>query len=353
VEDLVDLGLRFDLTVPLTRFYANNQGQLPSPFRAMQIGPVWRAERPQKGRYRQFTQCDIDTIGESSVLAEAELLEATLSALAAAGVRPVKVHVNDRRLLTAMAAACGVPEDGKPSYLVTLDKLDKVGWSGVRAELTDKGFGDDVGGQTERIVNLLGSAESPAELARRASDAIPGVAGRLDDVLEDLQSTAGALEALQSSREGPGEFSYALDPTIVRGLGYYTGQIFEVRHEAASGSVAGGGRYDGLVGRSLGRQVPACGISIGFERIVDLVLPEEPSRGTAVVYDRDAGQELVLSTARRVRSSGRCATLVPRRARLRAQLDDLARDGYVSFVLVASGEAGEEKSLSPGSRDEE
>lgn len=351
-DELVDLGLRFDLTVPLTRFYANNQGQLPSPFRAMQIGPVWRAERPQKGRYRQFTQCDIDTIGESSVLAEAELLEATVSALAAAGIGPVKVHVNDRRLLTAIALACGVPADGTASYLVTLDKLDKIGWQSVSQELTNKGFEASVGSETERIIALLGSADSPAEMARRASDSVPGVAGPLDDVLDDLQMTAAALEALQASPDGPGEFAYALDPTIVRGLGYYTGQIFEVRHEAASGSVAGGGRYDGLVGHSLGREVPACGISIGFERIVDLVQPTAPNLGTAVVYERDTEETLVLATARRLRAAGRQTTLVPRRSRMHAQLDELAAEGFERFVLVGPKGAAEERALSSGSRSE-
>ncbi len=341
-DDLVDLGLRFDLTVPLTRFYANNQAQLPAPFRAMQIGPVWRAERPQRGRFRQFTQCDIDTLGEPGVLAEAELLEATLSALASAGVEPVEARVNDRRLLAAIATACGVGAGRRSSFLVTLDKLDKIGWPGVKAELVERDFGAAVAEETERVVTLLASAVDAGDMLARAADLVPGVA---DEVLGGLASTADALERLQQDPDGPSGFSYAVDPTIVRGLGYYTGQIFELRHPKAAGSVAGGGRYDGLVGRSLGRQVPACGISIGFERIVDLAEMAPPELGVAVVYDRADELGATLSAARRIRAAGRRATLVPKRSNLRAQLDGLSREGFTSFVVLEGGEADEERAL--------
>jgi len=344
-DDLVDLGLRFDLTVPLTRFYGNNQGQLPTPFRSMQIGPVWRAERPQKGRYRQFTQCDIDTLGEPSVMAEGELLEATLTALAAAGVSPVTARVNDRRLLMAMAAACGVPDGRRAGFLVTLDKRDKIGWEGVRAELLGRGFGEEVAAETERLVTLLASAETPDDLLARASDTVPGVD---DGVLGDLRTTAEALGRLMDDPRGPGGFVYKLDPTVVRGLGYYTGQIFEFAHEGAAGSVAGGGRYDGLVGKSLGRDVPACGISIGFERIVDLVGPGRPDLGLAVLYDSTADVAGTLAAGRRLRADGRRVTLLPRRSNQRAQLDELAREGFSSYLVLAEGEAGEERRLSVG-----
>ena len=345
IDELVDLGLRFDLTVPLTRFYANNQARLPLPFRSMQIGPVWRAERPQKGRYRQFTQCDIDTVGEAGVMAEAELLEATLAALAAAAVSPVTARVNDRRLLTAMAGACGVPAERTSSFLVILDKRDKIGWEGVRAELRERGYREDVASETERIVTLLSSAESAGDVLARAADAIPG----LDDaVLDGLRSTADALEQLVHDPEGPGGFDYVIDPTVVRGLGYYTGQIFEIRHAEAAGSVAGGGRYDGLVGRSLGRDVPACGISIGFERIVDLAGLGRPDLGVAALYEEGTEIGAALAAARRLRAGGRAVTLLPRRSNQRSQLDGLAREGFSSYLVLDGGEPGEERLLTKG-----
>jgi histidyl-tRNA synthetase len=342
VDELVDLGLRFDLTVPLTRFFAQNHGRLATPFRSMQVGPVWRAERPQKGRYRQFTQCDIDTIGEAGLIAEAELLEATLTALAAAGVGPVTAHVNDRRLLQAIAASCGLDDSRRGPFLVALDKLDKIGWDGVRSELVGRGFGEEVASEAERLISLLSSAGSADDFLARAADTVAGVP---DGVLEGLRSTAEALERLTGDRGGPRGFVYELDPTIVRGLGYYTGQIFEVRHEAAAGSVAGGGRYDGLVGRWLGREVPAVGISIGFERIVDLAELETADLGVAVLYDPATPALEALSAARRIREEGRAATLLPRRGNQRAQLDALEREGFSSFVTLEGDALGQERPL--------
>jgi histidyl-tRNA synthetase len=346
LSDLTDLGLRYDLTVPLTRFYANNAGKLASPFRAMQIGPVWRAERPQKGRYRQFTQCDIDTIGEPSVLAECELLEATLAALEAIGISPVQLRVNDRRLLAAIAAEAGVPAGSIGSFLVTLDKLDKIGWVGVKAELVGRGYAEAVGERCEWVVGILTSGESPEAVIDRAADLLPGVP---EAVLSDLRSTFSALEQMAGAGAGaPGEpvASWSLDPTIVRGMGYYSGQIFEVGHPEAPSSIAGGGRYDGLVGRSLGREVPACGVSIGFDRVVDMARFDKPDLGVAVVY-ADRSIEEVLAAARRLRSArpGRAAALVARRGQLKLQLDALQQEGYSSFVLIDADSVSEERPL--------
>lgn len=341
VEDVVDLGLRFDLTVPLTRFYANNQGHLATPFRALQVGPVWRAERPQKGRYRQFTQCDIDTLGDESVLAESELLEATLTALATVGVAPVSLRLNDRRLLRALAGSAGVPTDRAGSFFVTLDKLDKLGWDGVRRELVARDFGEAVAAETERIVGLLASSGGAADLLDRAADLLPA----LDEaVLEDLRATASSLDSLEAA--GELDFSWSLDPTVVRGMGYYTGQIFEIAHREAAGSVAGGGRYDGLIGRALGHEVAACGISIGFERVIDLASVGASELGVAVLYGPDEPVEAVLAVARRLRRDGRTAALVPRRANTRAQLEGLQAEGYSAFVVVGGGDgAGEVRPL--------
>ena len=277
LRELVDLGLRYDLTVPLTRFYGNNHASLPMPFRSLQVGPVWRADRPQRGRYRQFYQCDIDMIGEPTVLAEAELIEATTEALAAIGLTGTTVRLSDRRFLAALAADCGVPAEAQDAFFITVDKLDKIGWDGVRAELLALGFDPaQVTAAQEKIQGLIGV---PADmLADALGRSVPGLA---DDVVRDLSATAASLERLAKDRP----LDWQFDPTLVRGMGYYTGHVFEIIHPDMSGSVAGGGRYDKLIGRSLGHDVPACGFSIGFERIVDLL-----SRGAVPGRDRDPGR---------------------------------------------------------------
>ena len=271
LRELVDLGLRYDLTVPLTRFYGNNHASLPMPFRSLQVGPVWRADRPQRGRYRQFYQCDIDMIGEPTVLAEAELIEATTEALAAIGLTGTTVRLSDRRFLAALAADCGVPEGALDAFFITVDKLDKIGWAGVRAELLESGFEPvQIEAAEKKIQGLIGV---PADrLADTLAESVPGLPAV---VTEDLAAVADSLARLAAARA----VNWQFDPTLVRGLGYYTGQVFEVVHPEMSGSVAGGGRYDKLIGRSLGHDVPACGFSIGFERIVDL-LSREQSPGT-------------------------------------------------------------------------
>jgi histidyl-tRNA synthetase len=339
LSELTDLGLRYDLTVPLTRFYAGNAGKLASPFKAMQIGPVWRAERPQKGRYRQFTQCDIDTIDEASVLAECELLEATLAALVAIGIEGVTVRVNDRRLLAAVAAEAGVPGEGLGGFFVTLDKLDKIGWEKVKAELTERGYPEAAGERCEWVVGLLSSSEAIPEALDRAADLLPALP---ETVLDDLRKTFEALSGIEHS--GESAISSRLDPTIVRGMGYYTGQIFELAHPDSPGSIAGGGRYDGLIGRSLGREVPACGISIGFDRVVDMARFDAPDLGVAVLYTDQPVLD-VLAVARVLRASGRPAALIVRKGQMKVQLDALKAEGYSSFVVLEGAAVSEERPL--------
>jgi len=236
--ELADLGLRFDLTVPLTRYYATNQAKLPRVFKAIQTGPVFRAERPQKGRYRQFIQCDIDIIGDSSILAELELLSASLAALAEMGVKDATIRVNHRELLKSNIASLGVSEADALSAMITIDKLDKVGIDGVAEELGEK-FGSAVSDAATKWLNSIDTSQVPEALAPLFA--------------------AGFSAQLR------------FDPTLVRGMGYYTGSIFEIEHPESSSSIGGGGRYDGMVGRWLGEDVPAVGISLGIERIVDLV----------------------------------------------------------------------------------
>jgi histidyl-tRNA synthetase len=328
LRELVDLGLRYDLTVPLTRFYGNNRASLPMPFRSLQVGPVWRADRPQRGRYRQFYQCDIDMIGEPSVLAEAELIEATSEALAAIGLTGTTIRVSDRRFLAALAADCGVPAEAQDAFFITLDKLDKIGWDGVRTELVELGF--DPARVAAAAEKIQGLTDVPAgKLADALADSVPGLA---PPVAADLAATAASLEQLASERS----LTWQFDPALVRGMGYYTGQVFEIIHPEMSGSVAGGGRYDKLIGRSLGQDVPACGFSIGFERIVDLLSREVARDAVAVLVEADVPVADAVAVAREMRASGtgQVVETVRRSGKLGAQLKRLEAAGFTGFVLV-------------------
>ena len=344
LRELVDLGLRYDLTVPLTRFYGNNHASLPTPFRSLQVGPVWRADRPQRGRYRQFYQCDIDMIGEPTVLAEAELIEATTEALAAIGLTGTTVRLSDRRFLAALAADCGVPEGALDAFFITVDKLDKIGWAGVRAELLESGFEPvQIEAAEKKIQGLIGV---PADrLADTLAESVPGLPAV---VTEDLAAVADSLARLAAVRA----VNWQFDPTLVRGLGYYTGQVFEVVHPEMSGSVAGGGRYDKLIGRSLGHDVPACGFSIGFERIVDLLSQEQSRDAIAILVEADVPAPDAVAVARDVRAAagpGRVVETVRRSGKFGAQRKRLEAAGFTGFVLVRSEDGaivrGEERAL--------
>src|SRR3984893_15450959 len=263
--DMADLGLRFDLTVPLVRYYAHNLARLPQPLKAIQIGPVWRAERPQQGRFRPVTQCDIDVLGVASEVAEIELTLATTEALAALGLKDLTVRLNDRRLLGAMVAHCGFDPARAGSVFIALDKLDKIGraegaagLAGGGPELREAGHPADAAG---RLLELLGAVATPAALqallgARAEADVWRGLQRILDTV-------AG---------QAAGRFRIVFDATLVRGMGYYTGAIFEIQHGDATSSIAGGGRYDRMVGKFIGRDVPATGFSIGFGRVIGILL---------------------------------------------------------------------------------
>ncbi|MBB4963484.1 histidyl-tRNA synthetase [Saccharothrix violaceirubra] len=333
-RDLVDLGLRFDLTVPLVRFYAHHHAALPTPFRAFQFAPVWRAERPQKGRYRQFHQCDIDLIGDASVLAEVELIEATTEALDAVGITDTTVRLSDRRFLSALAAHVGLEEPAWPGFFIGLDKLDKIGWDGVRAELVDKrGLPAAAVDQSRTIIEGLIGLDAD-KVADRLADAVPALP---EAVVADMATTVECLAELGRTRAVGWEF----DPTLVRGMGYYTGQIFEISHPKSSSSVAGGGRYDKLVGRSLGKDIPACGFSLGFERIVDLIT-EAPARSAlAVLFEPDVPISHALERARQSRAEGRETTVVRRSGKLPAQLTRLEGQGFTGVVHLRDAAAVE------------
>lgn len=314
--ELADLGLRFDLTVPLARFYASNRGQLPSVFRAIQIAPVWRAERPQKGRYRQFVQCDIDIIGEPGIIAEAELITATAAALDALGVPGCSIRVNDRRLLTAWLAAFDVPEALRPAALISMDKLDKIGLEGVVGEL-----------------RAIGVARA-GELFEGLHPALEGDSSwRMLD--HEIFADQPAAADLHSLRAAAGDIPLVFDPFLVRGMGYYTGPIFEVAHPDFGYSLGGGGRYDGMIGRFLGTEVPACGFSLGFERLIDLVeLGDETDDGAALLYERDSDLDRVMALKNALVAEGARVRLLARPKNMKAALEQLEAEGFTRFAVV-------------------
>ncbi|MCU1446839.1 MAG: hisS [Cryobacterium sp.] len=320
---LTDLGLRFDLTVPLARFYASHRADLPAVFRAIQIAPVWRAERPQKGRYRQFMQCDIDIIGEAGPLAEIELITATVAALDNLGVTGCSVRINDRRILSTMLASWGIAADLTERALITLDKLDKIGVDGVVAELG--GLGIDT---TDLARTLAGFADAGWPDATDAPAWLDAAA------YADLLSLRAALPGVRL------EF----DPTLVRGMGYYTGTIFEIAHPDLGYSLGGGGRYDGMIGRFLGTDVPACGFSIGFERIVDLLAGADDETGTAVVlvHEKDADPAALVALKTALVADGLRVRLDKRTKNLKALLERAGAAGYGRFAFVT------DDSVAPG-----
>ena len=319
---LADLGLRYDLTVPLARFYATHRAALPPVFRAIQIAPVWRAERPQKGRYRQFVQCDIDIIGESGQLAELELLTATLATLEALGLGGCVIRINDRRILTGILSSWGVSEQLRERALITIDKLDKIGVGGVAAELRELGVttGDtDVAAELEALMSADwhlhdGVVPPPAWLDREAY---------------------AELIALREALPGA---AIEFDPTLVRGMGYYTGTIFEIAHPDLGYSLGGGGRYDHMIGRFLGQEVPATGFSIGFERIVDLLAVRDEARPRAVVlvYDADVEPASLLALKHELVASGVRVRFERRVKNLRALLDRVTADGFDAWAPVTA-----------------
>ncbi len=324
-EDMADLGLRFDLTVPLVRYYAHNLARLPQPLKAIQIGPVWRAERPQQGRYRQFTQCDIDVLGVASEVAEIELILATTEALAALGLKDLTVRLNDRRVLAAMVAHCGFDPARAGSVFIALDKLDKIGRDDVAAELREAGHAADA---VDRLLALLGSATTPAALqGLLGSRADEGVWRGLQRIVDTVTGQAA------------GRFRVAFDATLVRGMGYYTGPIFEVQHGDSTSSIAGGGRYDRMVGKFIGRDVPATGFSIGFERVIGILMERGSSTETdglrvALVFDETMDLAPVLGLARDLREQGRQVLLETRGKRLGKQLQELEARGFRRIGVV-------------------
>lgn len=331
-NDLVDSGLRYDMTVPLCRYYSNNSELLSSPFKALQVGSVWRADRPQRGRFRQFTQCDIDILGDSTNLAEIELILATTTLLGKLEFENFKVHINDRRILKAMAAYSGFEEDRVDQVFIILDKMDKIGQDGVRAELLENGFAEE---SVDRYMNLFqemgegtSAIEYLGETLREYLD--PAAARNLEEIFTAVQESATV------------PFELAFDPTLVRGMGYYTGTIFEIEMLDFGSSVAGGGRYDELIGKFTGMKVPACGFSIGFERIITLLMERGftvPGAAVKKAYliEKGASSETireVIHTAQEERKQGITVSVSMRNKNAKFQKEQLNKDGYTEIVDV-------------------
>ena len=330
-NDLTDSGLRYDLTVPLVRFYAAHQGELPSPFKALQMGNVWRADRPQKGRYRQFMQCDIDILGEASNLAEIELILATTTTLGRLGFEDFKIRINDRQILKAMAAYSSFPKERYDEVFITLDKMDKIGIDGVSEELLKEGFDK---ASIDKYLDLFRAAEGKEGL-----DGLKVIADMLGDFLSDevregLSEIIASVDATKTSK-----FEMVFDPTLVRGMSYYTGTIFEVSMPQYGGSCGGGGRYDKMVGKFLGQDTPACGFSIGFERIIMIMMDEGfkipgESEKTAFLIEKGIGGERlseIIKEAQEERALGKQVLVVRMNKNKKFQKQQLTDQGYTDF----------------------
>ncbi|WP_438354965.1 histidine--tRNA ligase [Microbacterium sp. CJ88] len=340
---LADLGLRYDLTVPLARFYASHRGELPTVFRAIQAAPVWRAERPQKGRYRQFVQCDIDIIGDPTSRAEAELITATLDAVDALGLEDATVRINDRRALDAMLDVFGFAASERPGVLITIDKLDKIGPAGIVAELRDRGATAAAVDAFEAFLHRPQTMEYNPFGERQIRKALPE--GAPEEVIADLVAIGDAIQAVRPGAEPPLVF----DPFLVRGMGYYTGTIFELAHPSVDYSLGGGGRYDGMIGRFLGTDVPAVGFSIGFERIVDLLETSAADAAASVVLVHDADVALpdLLALKAQLVGEGTRVRLERRTKNLKALLERAALDGFTAFATVGAGSTRADLEIKP------
>ena len=331
--DVVDFGMRYDLTVPLSRFYANNANDLPSPFKALQIGSVWRADRPQRGRYRQFTQCDIDILGEPSNLAEIELITATTTTIGRLGFKNFEIRINERRILKAMAAYSGFAEEDYDNVFITLDKMDKIGVEGVAEELAKDGYAQESIDKDLGLFKLLEEKKDVAEGVTFLADTLGDFLDQ--EVVTNMTEIAVAVNATKNA-----EFTLVFDPTLVRGMSYYTGTIFEISMPELGAACGGGGRYDKMIGKFTGNDVPACGFSIGFERIILLLMesgfkiPESLKRVAYLVEKKYPAEKLVdvMKQAKEARENGQQVLVVRMNKNKKFQKEQLAKEGYEEFV---------------------
>ena len=327
--DLVDFGMRYDLTVPLVRFYANNANDLPSPFKALQMGSVWRADRPQRGRYRQFMQCDIDIIGEPSNLAEIELILATTTTIGRLGFKNFEIRINERRILKAMAAYSGFPEEEFDTVFIILDKMDKTGLDGVAEELAKEGYAKE---SIDKYLALFEGVSKAQNGIKYLADTLQGFLE--PEVEQNLQEIIDSVETAKTA-----DFKMVFDPTLVRGMSYYTGTIFEIAMPELGAACGGGGRYDKMVGKFTGNDVPACGFSIGFERIIMLLLERDfeipgSKNKTAYLIDKKMPSDKllkILEQAKQARAEGQIVNIAIMKKNKKFQKDQMTAEGYTQF----------------------
>ncbi len=327
--DVVDGGLRYDLTVPLSRYYSNNANELPAPFKSLQIGSVWRADRPQRGRFRQFTQCDIDILGDPSYLAEIELILATTTVLGKLDFKNFTIRINDRKILKAMAAYSGFAPEDYDNVFIILDKMDKIGLEGVEKELIEEGYAKEA---VEKYLGLFKVITNDVEGVRYCGEVLKDVLDK--DSASNLETIISTVDACKTA-----DFKIVFDPTLVRGMSYYTGPIFEISMDEFGGSVGGGGRYDEMIGKFTGQNVCACGFSIGFERIVMLLLErgyEVPGANDKVAYliekNMPAGKlQEILKEAGVMRQNGTQVALSVMKKNKKFQKDQLIAEGYTEI----------------------
>lgn len=327
--DLTDSGLRYDLTVPLARYYSNHANELPSPFKALQMGNVWRADQPQKGRFRQFMQCDIDILGEPSNLAEIELILATTTLLGKLNFRDFNIRINDRRMLKAMASYAGFAEESFDEVFIILDKMDKIGLDGVRDTLIESGFaGESVEKYTALFAELEKEKDPVAYLADKLGEYLP------KECRDNLTEIDAAVNAAKTA-----DFTLLFDPTLVRGMSYYTGTIFEVELKEFHSSCGGGGRYDKMIGKFTGNDTPACGFSIGFERIITILLENNfkvPGQGNKTAFLIEKGMPSdrvneIFQKAEKLRREGGVVLIARMNKNKKFQKDQLAQQGYTEY----------------------
>ena len=348
VGSLTDSGLRYDLTLPLSRYYSNNANDLPSPFKALQMGNVWRADRPQRGRFRQFMQCDIDILGESGIIAEIELILATTTLLGKLDFKNFTIRINDRRILKAMAAYSGFAEEDYDTVFIILDKMDKIGLDGVKEELLKEGYAADTVekylGLYEKLVgsdaNDAASKISNDEKAKVSIENIKSIKDTLGDFLDT--EVSDNLSTIITSVEGAkaADFGISFDPTLVRGMSYYTGPIFEISMDEYGGSVGGGGRYDEMIGKFTGQATPAVGFSIGFERIVMLLLESNfqvPGTGERKAYLIEKNMpadkmQKIMALAKEERDKGVIVNVSVMKKNKKFQKEKMQEEGYTEFV---------------------
>ena len=332
-SDLTEEGLRYDLTVPLVRFFSAHQADLPSPFKALQMGSVWRADRPQRGRFRQFVQCDIDILGDPSTLAEKELILATTRALGKLGFSGFEVRISDRRILRAMAAYAGFPEEMYDEVFIILDKMDKIGMDGVREELIKAGSAPEQVRKYTELFDIIDRDEAPG------ADAVKALTDRLEGYIEEdvVRDLTGIMNCVNDTKSA--DFDLVFDPTLVRGMSYYTGTIFEISMPEFGASAGGGGRYDKLVGKFTGQDVPACGFSIGFERIIMLLMErgedeDQKKEKHAFLIEKGVDEDRmrdIMKEAEGLRDSGECVLTARMNKNKKFQKEQLAEQGYTDI----------------------